>query len=132
MLAQAVAEAPAECCGLLAGPPDLGGVWRVTARYPLVNAVASATEYESEPRSMFDAMRQMRRAGLEVLAVYHSHPTSPPVPSRTDLVRNYSERVVNLIISLQTDPPDVRGWWLTESDYREAGWKVIMDETAER
>ena len=69
----------------------------------------------------------MRRQGLEVLAVYHSHPTSEPVPSRTDLQRNYSPEVVNLIISLQSGQPTVRAWWLTEEAYREAEWELIEE-----
>ena len=55
----------------------------------------------------------MRGRDLQVLAVYHSHPTSEAVPSRTDLERNYSPEVVNLIVSLQTTEAVVRGWWLT-------------------
>jgi proteasome lid subunit RPN8/RPN11 len=133
MVAQALAERPNECCGLLAGvleTPDEGEappapVGRVVECYALVNAAASPVEYESDARAMFEAYRDMRRRGLEVLAVYHSHPTSAPVPSRTDLARNYSPEVVNLIISLTTDPPQVRGWWLTEEGYREAEWEEV-------
>lgn len=127
MLAQAVAEVPNECCGLLAGriETDPGGraEGRVVERYALVNAAASPREYLSEPKSMFAAVRDMHRRGLDILAVYHSHPTSEPVPSRTDLERNYSPDVVNLIISLQASEPRVRGWWLTASDFREAEWE---------
>jgi proteasome lid subunit RPN8/RPN11 len=126
MIAQAVAEAPLECCGLLAGPPAAEGEdRRVTVRYPLVNALGSGTDYESEPRSMFNAMKDMRQNGWEVLAVYHSHPTSPPIPSRKDRERNYSEQVVNLIISLQSAQPEVRGWWLAHDEHRDAVWEVI-------
>jgi proteasome lid subunit RPN8/RPN11 len=126
MVAQALAEAPSECCGLLAGPPaGQGGERTVTAHYPLVNALASPTDYESEPESMFRAMKIMRQQAWEVLAVYHSHPTSPPVPSRKDRERNYSEEVVNLIISLQSSPSEMRGWWLTAAEYREADWSVV-------
>jgi hypothetical protein len=39
---------------------------------------------------MFGAERDRRRCGLDVLAVYSSRPISEPVPSRTDLERNYS------------------------------------------
>jgi proteasome lid subunit RPN8/RPN11 len=128
MIAQAVAEAPLECCGLLAGPAAAEGEdRRVTARYPLVNALGSGTEYESDPRAMFQAMKDMRCNGLEVLAVYHSHPTSPPIPSRKDRERNYSESVVNLIISLQSAQPEMRGWWLTASDHREAQWQIVNE-----
>src|SRR5262245_21327595 len=84
--AQARDEAPLEGCGLLAGTVA-GGVGTVTARYPLVNEAASPVEYRSEPRSMLRAVRDIDRQGLEVLAVYHSHPTSAPIPSRTDRER---------------------------------------------
>src|SRR5204863_315325 len=83
----------------------------------LAEALGSPTRFESEPRSLFQAHRDMRQRGLEVLAVYHSHPSSAPVPSKTDLERNWSEDVVNLIVSLVTDPPTVRAWWLTADSY---------------
>jgi proteasome lid subunit RPN8/RPN11 len=132
MIRQALAEQPNECCGLLAGMlevrdlPDrpAAPIGKVMERYPLVNEAASPKEFVSEPRSMFAAVRDMCQRGLDILAVYHSHPTSAPLPSRTDLARNYSPDVVNLIISLTTEPPTVRGWWLTEKDYREAEWEV--------
>jgi proteasome lid subunit RPN8/RPN11 len=126
MIAQAQAEQPLECCGLLAGrieeTANRGRIGRVVGRYPLVNAARSPVRYLSEPESMFAAMRDMHRLGLDVLVVYHSHPTSPPVPSMTDREQNYSPEVIHLIISLQGDTPEVRGWWLTEESYREAEW----------
>src|SRR4051812_11159791 len=106
MIAQAQAERPLECCGLLAGnvvlqpaslDPVVGTegmgvmgtpVAQVTHRYPLANSLASPTEYLSDAKGMFDAVRDMRRLETEIVAVYHSHPTSHPVPSRTDLARN--------------------------------------------
>jgi proteasome lid subunit RPN8/RPN11 len=123
MLEQARAELPNECVGLLAGrrQADVGVVVR---HYPLVNALASPVEFESEARGMFQADRDMRANDLEILAIYHSHPTSKPVPSRKDLQRNYSPGVVNLIISLQTAKPAVRAWWLTEDGFAEADWQV--------
>ena len=124
MLAHARAELPAECCGLLAGTIE-GEVGRVTMHLPLVNARASPTEYESEPRSLFAAHKAMRSAGTEVLAVYHSHPTTDPVPSRRDLERNYSESVVSLIIGLRGPNPDVRGWWLAADGALAAEFEVV-------
>ena len=123
MVAQALREAPNECCGLFAGVVREGTAFAERI-YPLVNAAASPVLYESDARSMLDAYRDMTARGLDVVAVYHSHPTSPPVPSRTDLELNYSEEVVNLIVSLAEAEPLVRGWWLTATDYKEAGWEV--------
>ena len=61
MLTHALAEQPNECCGLLAGVVT-EGVARVVTHYPLVNALASAIEYESDPQSMLRACRDMRAA----------------------------------------------------------------------
>ncbi|HWG42485.1 MAG TPA: M67 family metallopeptidase [Gemmataceae bacterium] len=125
MLWHARAETPLECCGLLAGVIREDGVGEVRLRYPLLNAAASPIEFESEPRSLFSAWRDIRRQGLEVLAVYHSHPTSEPMPSRKDRERGVDwPRTIALIISLTTTPPAVRAWWLSAEDYREAAWTI--------
>jgi proteasome lid subunit RPN8/RPN11 len=124
MVAQALAERPNECCGLLAGTAG-----RAVHHFPLVNAAQNpATEYLSEPRSMFAADRAIRAAGFDVVAVYHSHPTSPAVPSRKDIATNYSDSVLNLIISLETGQPEVRAWWLWEGGFDEGEWGIAEDE----
>lgn len=133
MIAQAQAEQPNECCGLLAGVLETPAEeerpkGRVVMRLPLVNVLASPTRYQSEARSLFAAMEVMREAKLDLLAVYHSHPASAPIPSRIDLADNpYEDEVVHLIISLETEPPLVRAWRLTATSYREDDWEVIDD-----
>jgi proteasome lid subunit RPN8/RPN11 len=123
MLAHARAELPAECCGQLAGTV-VDGVGRVTQHFPLVNDLKSPTEFLSDPRSTFAAHKAMRTSGTEVLAVYHSHPTSDPIPSRRDLERSYGEHVVNLIIGMHAATPEVRAWWLAEHGATEAEWEM--------
>ena len=133
MIAQALTERPLECCGLLAGVREVAkvgeesaeSVARVVRRYPLVNAAASPREFLSDDRSMLDADRDMRARGLDLLAVYHSHPTSAAVPSRIDLERHWLTGVMCMIVSLAVTPPDVKAWWLTETEFREAEWDVI-------
>jgi len=109
--------APNECCGLLAGVIH-EGVGTVSAHYPLSNSLASETEFLSEPTEMLAAVKDMRKKGIDVLAVYHSHPTSEPVPSRKDLERSYSEAAMNLIIG--PDFSEIRGWWLMGQSYEPA------------
>ena len=102
------------------------GVGRVTQHLPLRNDLASPTEYAANPRDLLTASKAMREAGTDPLAVYHSHPTSDPVPSRKDRERNYwGETVVHVIIGLAGDEADVRAWWITEAEYRPAEWSVI-------
>ena len=124
MLQHAQVEWPNECCGLLAGV-RAGSVLRVEALHVLVNEAASPIEYQSEPRSMLNAVKAMRPFNHEIVAIYHSHPTSAPIPSRTDLLRNYSPDVVNLIMGLQGPEPTLRGWWLSEDAFEEAAWEIV-------
>jgi proteasome lid subunit RPN8/RPN11 len=132
MIAQAQDELPNECCGLLAGRllpegPAAGGVplAHVVRRYPLVNAAHSPREFLSDARSMLGADKSMRALSLDLLAFYHSHPTTEPIPSRVDLERNYYPGVMSFIISLQGDVPAVRAWWLGEHDFAPADWQCV-------
>jgi proteasome lid subunit RPN8/RPN11 len=125
LYAQAQAELPNECCGLLAGRME-EGIGRVVCRYPLKNAAASPVEYLSDAKEMFEAYRDMRRRGIDILAVYHSHPASAPEPSRRDKEDNYSPDIVHLIVSLQAGTPQMRGWWLTADSATEAEWEVNL------
>jgi proteasome lid subunit RPN8/RPN11 len=131
MIAQALVEQPNECCGLLAGVLErtkeaTTPIGRVVTCLPLVNALASPTRYCSDARSSLDADKAMRTEGLQLLAIYHSHPTTEPIPSRTDLADNpYEDDVVHLIISLATTPPLVRAWRLRADSYRVEEWDVM-------
>jgi len=93
LIAQAVAERPNECCGLLAGVREEGKmgegsaatIGRVLRRYPLVNALASPREFLSDGRSMLDADKDMRLRGTGPpggvpLAPYVA-PRSPAAPT---------------------------------------------------
>jgi proteasome lid subunit RPN8/RPN11 len=128
MVAQAVAEQPNECCGLLGGTVEIcsdgSRLERVVKRYPLVNEARSPVAFYNLGKDLFDATRDMRARSLDTLAVYHSHPSSPPVPSKRDRAMNWGVGVMNLIISLATTPPTAQAWWLTEVEYREAEWTV--------
>jgi len=116
MIAHARASLPNECVGFLAGV-IADGIGTATQCLPLVNELASQTEFYAVP---FAAFRAMRAAGTDLLAVYHSHPTSPPVPSRKDVERNfYGPGYPWVIVGLAGAEPVVRAWWLEESGFRE-------------
>ena len=126
VLQQAQAELPNECCGLLAGVITDDGIGKVSHHFPLVNALASPVAYESEPKSILAAFKAMRAETIDLLAVYHSHPTSRPVPSRTDCARNYyGPDIIHLIVSLNSYPPESRAWRLMESSFEEVQWECL-------
>jgi proteasome lid subunit RPN8/RPN11 len=115
---------PNECCGLLGGLVA-DGVALASVCLPIANDLADPTRYLTNARDLFDAFRSLRADRLELLAVYHSHPTSPPVPSQRDVEENtYGETVVHLIVGLAGSEPEVRAWWLKESAFCAAEWKL--------
>ncbi|MEZ4514537.1 MAG: GNAT family N-acetyltransferase [Chloroflexota bacterium] len=88
---------PQEGCGLLAGQEN----GRLTHHYPIRNQLQSQTAYEMEPIEQIQAMLAMEKQGWELLAIYHSHPTSPATPSPTDVAQAYYPDTIQIIISLQ-------------------------------
>jgi len=138
MLAQARAELPNECCGMLAGriePAQADSMPRglVLRRFPLVNELASPTEYFPESRSWFAAYRANEKQQMEILAFYHSHPLSDPVPSRKDRAGSeYYPQAMHLIMSLKEPEPLMRAWWLTPADHSEATFILVDSEPAQQ
>lgn len=124
MVQHARTELPNECCGLLAGVRE-GDALRVLAWHPLINKAASPTRYLSDDESIVNAYRAMRDAGHEIMAVYHSHPTSEPIPSPTDLEWEYYAFAIHFIVGLSGPEPLVRGWWLNKNAFEEAAWRIV-------
>ena len=99
MLAHAREDAPRECCGLLVGKGN-SIVRSVRAR----NVDAKATRYLIDPEDHFAAIRGARAEALEVVGAYHSHPSSAPVPSPTDIAEaNSGSDFLYVIVSLVND-----------------------------
>ena len=97
-------EAPRECCGLLIGTGE-SVVRSVRAR----NLDTNGDAYLIDPEDHFAAIRAARAEGLEVIGAYHSHPSSAPVPSPTDIAEaNSGPDFLYVIVSLVDE--DVRAY----------------------
>jgi proteasome lid subunit RPN8/RPN11 len=71
MVEQARAKAPVEACGILAGEAH-----RVRRLYRMSNADNSRDHFMMAPAEQFGAIKKIRAAGLQMLAIYHSHPAT--------------------------------------------------------
>jgi proteasome lid subunit RPN8/RPN11 len=80
MLDDVLRRLPDEACGLLAGIPP-----RVERVVPVTNIAASPVRFLMEPQEQVRALHEFDQQGLELLAIYHSHPHGPAHPSETDL-----------------------------------------------
>ena len=97
MIKHAKEKYPQEACGLLVGK---GSADRFI---PMENTLASSTAFEMDPAKLISTLRDLRGAGEELVAIYHSHPRGPARPSKSDIERAYYPEAAHLIISL-ADP----------------------------
>lgn len=71
---------PQEACGILLGE---GGA--VTRFVETRNVHPSPrAHFEIDPQALVDAHRNAREGGPQLLGYFHSHPTGPAKPSKTD------------------------------------------------
>lgn len=119
---------PNEACGMLAG--IAGGVKRV---YCMKNARPGPAYYEMEPEEQFRVLKDIREAGFELLGIFHSHPTSPAIPSATDVERaywpgtlypNYPDAVYVIVSLMDMSSPVVKGYYIADGEVKEAGLVV--------
>jgi proteasome lid subunit RPN8/RPN11 len=116
MLAQARAEAPNECCGMIASRDG-----EAVTVYPATNAAASPPyAYEIDSADLYRIQMAIEDAGLDLGAIYHSHPRSEPVPSQTDINLAFYPEATYIIIGLQGADPDVRAFTIREGRVAEA------------
>ncbi len=112
LLTHAQSSTEQEVCGLISarqGTPHK--VYRIN------NAAEQPQQlFTMNPEQQIDAMRDMRTAGEELFAIYHSHPHSPALPSQTDIQESAYPDALYLIISLDTEGVlQLKGFYLDEN-----------------
>ena len=122
IVAQARAEAPNECCGIV-GSRDGRAVRLFKAR----NARASPLAYDIDGRDLQRIYDAIDEDDLQVGIIYHSHTRSDPVPSQTDinLASPFLPDAIYLIVGVK-DPErdDLRAWLIRDGQYSETALEV--------
>lgn len=110
IVAQATEGTPREVCGILGGRYDRD-LSRVTSVHPVANAAADPTaEYYIDPEEQLATIETIEETGGAVTAIYHSHPSGPPHPSKTDRARATWPGLSYLIVVLDGIHPYVGSW----------------------
>ena len=107
--AQALQEAPNECCGLLIGTRDL-----IDEAAPTRNLLAHPSRYQIDPEEHIAINRRLRGTSRSVVGAYHSHPRSEAIPSPRDLIEAHYPEFVWLIVSLDGKEPDFRAYRIVD------------------
>lgn len=115
MIVHAQEEAPTEACGILAGKHG-----RVLELYRAHNADRSPVSYRLDPEEQFRIFKDIEEREWELVGIYHSHPTSPAIPSEIDASRaGYPEASYVLISLADPDAPQVRAFRFGEDSFSE-------------
>ncbi len=111
---------PDESCGILAGEGNTAAVL-----YTASNAESSPVSYLMDPQEQFRIMKEIRDKGMRMVAIYHSHPYSPPYPSPTDVKLAFYPDTAYIIVSLlERDNPVVKAFEIADGRVREIDIKV--------
>ena len=116
-------EAPVEACGYLGAK---GGV--IMALYALTNIDKSKEHFSFDPKEQFRAVKDARDKGVEICAVYHSHPSSPARPSEEDVKLAYDPAMIYVIVSLANDKEEIMAFAIKNIEVSEVILEVIDDK----
>jgi proteasome lid subunit RPN8/RPN11 len=119
MVAHAQAEAPNECCGMIASRNG-----EAVTLYRAENAAASPLRYEIDGAEQYRIQMAIDDAELDLGAIYHSHTRSAPYPSQTDINLAFYPEAVYVIVGLAGDTPEVRAYEIRDGRVTEAQLEI--------
>jgi proteasome lid subunit RPN8/RPN11 len=97
---------PNEVCGLLVGRGN-----HIQKAIPITNTSPTPrTAYVLHAGEQLNTLLEIDEDNFDWIGVYHSHPTSPPIASQTDIALATDPSLVHVIISLQHTKPQLKAW----------------------
>ncbi|MDP4269639.1 MAG: M67 family metallopeptidase [Bacteroidota bacterium] len=121
IIAHARQELPNEACGYLAGNGN-----EVKQAYALTNIDHSPEHFSFDPAEQFRTVKAARKAGLEILANFHSHPETPARPSVEDIELAYDPEISYVIISFAGETPDVKSFKIRNGEVDKEEIRVVV------
>ena len=114
-------EYPLEGCGILVGRHG-----KITDFYPVVNTEKNSSCYLMEPEGQLRVFLEIERKGLELSAIYHSHPHTAAFPSQRDVDQAFYPDSLILIISLmEKNAPQIAAFQIAEGRIEKKKIKVM-------
>jgi proteasome lid subunit RPN8/RPN11 len=120
LVAHARAEAPNECCGMVASRAG-----EAVAVHRATNTAASPLRYEIDGMEQYRIQSAIEDAGLDLGAIYHSHTRSDPIPSQTDINLAFYPESLYLIVGVKDAEPDVRAWEIAGGAYTQRDLEIV-------
>ncbi len=116
------AQAPLEACGMLAGKQDsVETVLRVR------NAEQSPVRFRMDAQEQYNAFEWIDANGLDLVGIFHSHPSGPETASPTDIAEAAYD-VVHIIWSRPERTWNARGFWIEKGEVTEVTLQVLSEQ----
>ena len=108
-------HAPLEACGLLAGKDS-----KVEKIFEVQNQAQSAVRFVMNPLEQLAAFEWIDSNGMDLLGIFHSHPTGPETVSPSDIAEA-AYTVVYVILARMDGAPAwrARGFWIENGAFEE-------------
>ena len=114
MLQHLQACLPEEACGLIGGKNN-----RAAQIFPIENEFHSPVRFRMKPEQQLEAFLTLEKNGLDLIGIYHSHPTGPDHPSETDRSEFAYPGTAYLIVSLLDANWKVRAYQMNGEQFIE-------------
>jgi proteasome lid subunit RPN8/RPN11 len=116
IVAHARAEAPNECCGIVATSDG-----HAVAVHRATNQAASPLRYEISGPEQYAIQQEIDLAGHELGAIYHSHTRSAPYPSQTDVNLAFHPDSLYVIVGIAGNAePEIRAYTIRDGSIEQA------------
>jgi len=118
MISHANQHAPLEACGVLAGKGN-----QAEKMIGVLNQAQSPVRFVMDPYEQLRAFDWIESHNLDLVGIFHSHPTGPEIASATDIAEAAYE-VVQVILSRKEGQWLARGFWIENRAAREVSLEI--------
>lgn len=119
MVAHVESHLPLEACGLLAGHDS-----KVETVLKVANQAQSEVRFVMDPVEQLNAFEWIDSNDMELVGIFHSHPTGPETVSQTDIAEA-AYAVVYIILARVNGAWQARGFWIQDGAYNEVTLQVL-------
>lgn len=112
LIRMAIKASPDEICGILSGKSSVAA-----EIHPVTNISSNPSAFLMDPEEQISLFFQLEEHNLEMVAIYHSHPHTPPTPSSIDLVEWNFPDTHCLIIGRENEEWKLSIYSLNGGDY---------------
>ena len=117
---------PAEGCGLVGGDVT----YHAHLVIPIANLLSSPSHYRMDEREQLAAFLTLEEKGLDLIAIYHSHPSGSPVPSTTDIAEFFYPESLMIVFSLVDQAWISKAYRINMKDQTFDEIPIIIDDNA--